>query len=957
MTTSGTISPISASAFAFGTNGSTNPSLDITNAKLWYTGTSPTFATTTFIGSVNFPNGPFTINTSKTLVVGTNYFWLTYDVPSGATLGDSVDAQCNSVTVGGTVRIPSVTAPTGNRVITGSAICGTYTIPGSYPSIAAAITDLNAKGGVTCPTVFNVAANYVEVASNLTITATGTATNTITFQKSGSGANPCIVAGVGTGTYDGVIKLYGASYYTFDGIDIRDTSINTTTTTQMEWGYALLRPDATHGDQYNTIKNCNITLNKTNTATYGIYSYYMTTAGVTNTPLTVAGTNSNNNFLNLNISNCYGGYYLNGYADATPPFSLSDQNVIVSTTGGGRSAITNFGGSTVNAYGIYAYYQCNPTLTNTYINSRGGATSTGYIYGIYNYAYYNNGNSTISNDTISLVDTIGSTGYLYGIYNYVYYGNNNYVTNNIITGCINYTSSYYSYYIYNYCYSGGSYLTKNNIVTGNQVIGNTFGNSTATTTYTYDYYNYGFASSKNYFYNNLDSGNVVLGTTSYCYYQLYNYGIADTSICNKNRFVNNTLTGTTATATHYGLYDYYYQSYLYHQMDSNVISNNSCPTTGADAYYCVYQYTGSAYTDISYNTISGNTQSGAGTLYSFYINYYTAPPIGSTFNVNYNQITNQQKLTATGTGTIYGLNMSNPAVGTVNINNNTITGFTSAAATTMYGLYHTGTPPNYLNIKNNKIGNLTTGGASTMYGLYTGGTTTTQADISQDTVYNLTSLNRIYGLTSTTGTGGVVYGMYVSGGTINNIYNNFISDLTAPASTSIAPAVSGIYLSGGTYDNLYYNTVYIKSTSSGTSFGTAALYASTTPNVDLRNNIFVDASTPGTSSGVAAAYRRSAVSLPTYLTTSNNNCFYAGTPSTTHLLYYDGTNVIQTIPTLKALVVPRENNSCSEMPPFINSATAPYDLHISTSTATQLESGGQTISVPPINITESVILL
>jgi hypothetical protein len=968
----GNVSPLSTTSFTFSTNGSTNPVTDISNAKLWATGLNPTFATNVQIGATfNNPNGTFTIPAVRQLSAGTNYFWLTYDVLVGATTGDSVDAQCNSIVIAGVPYLPTVSSPPGNRVITSTAMCGTYTIPGSYPSIAAAITDLNSQGTVTCPIVFNVAANYVEVASNLTITATGTAVNTVTFQKSGTGANPCVVAGVGTGTYDGIIKLYGTNYFTFDGIDVRDTSSNTTTTTQMEWGYALLRPDGNHGDQFNTIKNCNISLNKTNTASYGIYSYYMTTAGVTNTPLSVAGTNSNNSFLNLNISNCYNGYYLYSYVDGTFPFSLADANNIISTTGGGRSTVTNFGGSTVNAYGIYAYYQNSPTITNTYINSRGGTTQTGYIYGIYNYAYYCSGNNTVSNDTVSLVDTIGSTGYLYGIHNDVYYANNNYVTNNVITGCVNYTSSYYSYYLYNYCYGGASYYVKNNYCMGNKVIGNTFGNPTATTTYTYDYYNYGYASGKNYFYNNLDSGNVVLGTTAYCNYQLYNYGIADSSIINKNRFVNNTVTGTTTTATHYGIYDYYYQSYLYHQLDSNVIADNTCASTSSESYYCVYQYTGSAYTDISNNTVSGNKQNGTGTLYSLYINYYTAPPIGSTFNVTNNQLTNQQKLTATGTGTIYGLYYSNPVAGTVNLNNNTISGFTSAAATTMYGLYQASSPSNILNVNNNKIYNLTTGGASTIYGLYNTGTTTTQATVSQDSIYNLTSLggtiysmyiaggnpvnvykNRIYGNSSTTGTGGVVYGIYVSSGTIVNLFNNFVSDLKAPASTSIAPAIAGIYLSGGTYHNVYYNTVYLNATSTATSFGTAALYASTSPTgIDLRNNIFVDASTPGTSSGLAVAFRRSSTGF-TNLLTSNNNCFYAGVPSANHLIFYDGTNSDQTLALYKTRSVPRDNNSVTEMPTFINVATAPYDLHINTTTPTQLESGGQTIAAPPVNITD-----
>ena len=108
---------IDATSFTFKTNG-TDDVNDIENATLWSTGTSSTFATTTQVGSVvSNPNGTFTINGTSTLLSGTNYFWLTYDITSGATLGNIVDARCTSVTVDGTAHTPSTTNPTGNRLI------------------------------------------------------------------------------------------------------------------------------------------------------------------------------------------------------------------------------------------------------------------------------------------------------------------------------------------------------------------------------------------------------------------------------------------------------------------------------------------------------------------------------------------------------------------------------------------------------------------------------------------------------------------------------------------------------------------------------------------------------------------------------------------------------------------------------------------------------------------------
>ncbi len=126
----GSLSPISLTSFDLSTDGSTDPPGDITNAKLWYTGTSPTFATTTQFGSTyNGPNGPFTITGTQTLSNGTNYFWLTYDVQGSATPGNTIDAEFLSVTGGGSmgVQTPLVSDPGSGRLIAGP-LSGTYTI-------------------------------------------------------------------------------------------------------------------------------------------------------------------------------------------------------------------------------------------------------------------------------------------------------------------------------------------------------------------------------------------------------------------------------------------------------------------------------------------------------------------------------------------------------------------------------------------------------------------------------------------------------------------------------------------------------------------------------------------------------------------------------------------------------------------------------------------------------------
>lgn len=119
LVTPGSISPFNATSFTFNTTGTTNAG-DITNAKVWYTGASSTFSTATQFGSaVASPSGAFTITGSQTLSGCNNYFWLTYDVLSGATPTHVIDAECTSLIVGGTTYTPSITAPPGNRQIVG----------------------------------------------------------------------------------------------------------------------------------------------------------------------------------------------------------------------------------------------------------------------------------------------------------------------------------------------------------------------------------------------------------------------------------------------------------------------------------------------------------------------------------------------------------------------------------------------------------------------------------------------------------------------------------------------------------------------------------------------------------------------------------------------------------------------------------------------------------------------
>ena len=110
--------PLSLTKLVVNANGTTSVS-DISNAKVWYTGTSSTFATSSQFGStVAAPTtANFDVTGNQALSDGTNYFWLTYDIASTAVNANVIDGECTSVTVGGSDHVPTVTAPGGTRAI------------------------------------------------------------------------------------------------------------------------------------------------------------------------------------------------------------------------------------------------------------------------------------------------------------------------------------------------------------------------------------------------------------------------------------------------------------------------------------------------------------------------------------------------------------------------------------------------------------------------------------------------------------------------------------------------------------------------------------------------------------------------------------------------------------------------------------------------------------------------
>ncbi len=126
--TSGSSSVLTA--MQFNTNGTNNTS-NLESAKLYYyNGGSfnAPLTNATQVGSVvNSPNGSFSFTgMSVNLSSGTNRFYLVYDLPYTASVGDYIDAECTSITVDGNSETPSVTAPSGEREIVKNGVAYNY---------------------------------------------------------------------------------------------------------------------------------------------------------------------------------------------------------------------------------------------------------------------------------------------------------------------------------------------------------------------------------------------------------------------------------------------------------------------------------------------------------------------------------------------------------------------------------------------------------------------------------------------------------------------------------------------------------------------------------------------------------------------------------------------------------------------------------------------------------------
>ncbi|HRF77662.1 MAG TPA: hypothetical protein PLB46_13880, partial [Chitinophagales bacterium] len=763
--------------------------------------------------------------------------------------------------------------------------CGDYYVPSvCYPTINSFVNALN-SGSVSCDVVCYVAAGHTETApvGGINLTQTGTAANTITFQKIGAGANPVINAYVGTITLgvastvvDGVFSLNGSDYITIDGIDILDNNASAPAT--MEYGYALYKASATDGCSYNTIKNCTITLSRLNTSTgptlfqngsRGIFSANCTrTALGTSLIITTAGgRNDGNSFLANTISNVFSGIILRGYYDASPS-TYFDQNNTVGTAAEGNT-ITNYGGSSANAaYGVYGIYQSGLTVSgNTISNKTGGVSHTNTLYGIFHSANTstNSGSTTITYNDISLgqgANTNSVTGIRTGSSGQIC--GNVIIANNNIHDCTFDAGASGQFY--------GIFQEFN--TTSSNIDNNTFekNNLNTTNANTYLIYDNGVTTTMsvdgNYMNNNSVTTTGGVNLTGYYYINTSATGTINVA----NNIIDSLMIPSASTGYVIGIRVSNSTSQV-KTIASNTITNiraGSGTTAWTCGMYIDKMPTGSSVTD---NTVN-NVSSAANVIG---INCADDNSINTSLNQIFTFTGNEvNNITSTSSSAqmagiaIYALNA-------VDCGNNSVDSVIASGGSPIQlkGFnFGGGTVGNNMNFYGNTISNVKHDnglGSATVVGLYLFPNTVTT------NIYN----NHIYEIS---GIGNdMIIAMYGTSGTgTHNIYNNFIQKLYAN-NTSLLLAVNGIYTAaGGNTYNVYNNTIAIGqggSISGGADFGVSGVYHGAGI-LNLRNNIiYLNVNTSG--AGVSACVRKgtagtagTAPAVTSIAATSNNNFYY-----------------------------------------------------------------------------------
>ncbi|MFT3911076.1 MAG: hypothetical protein QM737_16775 [Ferruginibacter sp.] len=757
-------------------------------------------------------------------------------------------------------------------------------LAGTYPNLAAAITALNAAT-ITSPVVITCPTGTETCpAGGYSITATGTVTNTIIIQGNGA-ANSIITAPSPAGTAgnlnDAIFKIIGGDYITIQGFAMNENAANTTTTAASN-----------------------------NMVEWGVALLYATsTNGAQNVTI-----QNNSITLNKTYQNSFG-IYSNSTHTATAPTTSAS----ATTAAGGNSGLkvyTNIISNVNNGIVVIGPTAVADFLTGVDIGgTTAGQGNTISDYGTTGtFSSYANVSGTVNGILARNTTDLNIS------YNSVSSSNGG-VTVGTLNGIQIPAFSATPTATFAVTINNNSISLRSGLIAG-AMNGINYPSGSASATSTLNINN-----------NNFHTfGHTVAGTAAITF-------IINSSTHQNTNINNNTFTNITVNTT--GSVTFISNSVTHPSGGVTNVNNNSIVTafskTGAGGTVQFYNGNGStvAASNVTEtnngNNFSNVTVTGATAITAWLSqDGTTSSPFGATKIVTNNTFSNYTG----GSGTIQMLNVAytniaSPSTVSGNTISNisgtgTVTGITSVTASQ--------------NIFNNTITGLSSTGASLVRAILISGGAV--QNVYANTICNISSDNA-------SGTADAIGVTATTASAIVNIYNNRIADIRTPSANAVNP-LNGINVTTTTTTvtvNAYYNTVTLNGSSTGATFGSSAISVNTGPTVNLRNNIFINNSTPVNTTGFTVAYRRSSNVLTSYASTSNNNIFYAGTPGSSRLIFYDGTNTDQTIAAYRARVNPRDNGSYSENTPFLSTTCGNANfLKVDPATATFAEGLGAAVS-------------
>ena len=467
-------------------------------------------------------------------------------------------------------------------------------------------------------------------------------------------------------------------------------------------------------------------------------------------------------------------------------------------------------------------------------------------------------------------------------------------------------------------------------------LGNTlvnFGGGSATTTYGVYFIYVKNPTVKNNTINQYGGGGSA--HTSTLYGVFFSSGVTGTLICS-----GNTIALANASAASSTNYIYSANTVTSEEYDSNVFSAGTNTSTGT--VNLVFASNNTNTKSITNNRTSGSLVRPSGTFYCY---YNLGIPTGGSEIISNNTFSNIQNTgsSSTSNGT-YGIYTWTSLSQSRIVSGNVMSDWSSTSTGTIYGIF--ARESSSCQVNNNSITNITGGGTIVGLFVYQG----TTATVYENTISNISSsgvtvvggylasvsdnsfYKNIIRQINSNNSAPTVIGVEIGTGASSSYYNNFIGPVSC-GSANLNTPLFGVYISSTTSSqtiNFAHNSIYLNASSTGTNFGSSAIYANTSPTLNLINNIFVNTSTPS-GTGITSVFRLSSTTLTTYGSSSNNNSFYAGTPSANRLIFYDGTNADQTLADYQARVSTRDAASISQNPTFVNTSGASANLHLSTS--------------------------